>query len=120
MKVRAGFVSNSSSSSFVIFGKIFGREDLQEYFKFTDDEMDGIDDNGLYDYMEDSELNYEEIGDDEYVIGLTLEGTSDNVCSIMEKVKSMFGDDCRVYRGVNQDGEIIEFEGGEGEENEDP
>lgn len=43
MKIRNGFVSNSSSSSFCIFGATFKPEELQKAFNVSDDDADCVD-----------------------------------------------------------------------------
>jgi hypothetical protein len=58
MKVRAGFVSNSSSSSFALFGASFTDwEDVTKHLKLSDDEKDGS----------EREIVEEKFKDDQYI-----------------------------------------------------
>ena len=78
MKIRNGFVSNSSSSSFVIYGRTYNEETLNKRFGFNPDEEledeDGesyIDDEQLYEVISDSGFDYHQ-EDGEYYIGVHL------------------------------------------------
>jgi hypothetical protein len=43
MKIRNGFVSNSSSSSFVLYGFKSNIKEIQKFFNKTDEEMEDFD-----------------------------------------------------------------------------
>jgi hypothetical protein len=110
MKIRNGFVSNSSSSSFVIFGKILDDCDLERIFKFTPDDMKRIEEYGLYEFENTNLKDVDFIslsGGEQFIIGKNLKG---NATSIIERVfdtEKILGSGCIVYRGVNQDGECF-------------
>jgi hypothetical protein len=111
MKIRAGFVSNSSSSSFVIFGKIMGKDELMRVFKFTEDEMRDIEENGLWDYEDKNlkGLNHVSIDygvEPEYVIGKSLKGSGAKILEQIFDAELVLGSGCILYRGVDQDGNI--------------
>lgn len=81
MKVRTGFVSNSSSTSFVILGWSISEEQAKQYVKDViglegiDDEDDWID--KIY---EDGEKNgiYHHGEEDEYFLGYMIAESSDS------------------------------------------
>lgn len=107
MKIRSGFVSNSSSSSFVIFGKVYDKEKLQEKFHYTEDDMNDIYENGLYDYIEGSGYEYVHLDEDgEWIVGKNLVGTAIDVIKTLSETERDLGEGCRVYTGISHDGEI--------------
>jgi hypothetical protein len=112
MKLRFGFVSNSSSTSFAIYGKRFDENELKSRFKFTDDEMKDIVENGLCDYQDDNldGLEFVELDDEGelivWIVGGMLSGTSEDIRAELKHVDKIFGTGCKLYRGVDQDGNI--------------
>lgn len=111
MKIRNGFVSNSSSSSFVIFGKLVGHDDLKRIFGFTDDEIKDVIENGLYEYESTKlkgldSVHLRDYGDDEYVIGRSLKGNGIKIMEMILDAEMALGGGCILYRGVDQDGNI--------------
>jgi hypothetical protein len=104
VKIRYGFVSNSSSSSFAIYGKCFDEGALKARFKFTDDDLDDIYENGLYEHQcgDLGGLEYVYLDEDqEWIIGVMLSGTSKDICTDVIRMDKIFGDGCKLYRGVD-------------------
>ena len=108
MKIRNGFVSNSSSSSFVIFGKILEDEDIERIFKFTPDEMKRVKEYGLYEFENTNlkDVDYVMLsGDREYIIGKNLKGNGQSLIEMIFDAEKILGSGCILYRGIDQDGE---------------
>jgi hypothetical protein len=109
MKLRSGFVSNSSSSSFVIFGKIFTRGAFAKRCKFTKEEMKDIMENGIEGYEDRfGGLDCIQLDEDgrEWLFGENLSGDESQISATMIHMNKLFDGGCRLYAGVDNCGVI--------------
>jgi len=74
MKIRSGFVSNSSSSSFVVYTQHFTEEQKESLVKALEELADD----------EDSELGFEEEGD--FILGSIETGRNRNLVKIFNNI----------------------------------
>lgn len=117
MKARFGFVSNSSSCSFLIYGIRIDQDKLSEILKdeFKQGLEEAIEDDNLYDFLEkifpDFNVEQPDYYDDEFYIGKSWSSIKDdetgkvfkdNICS---KLSEAFKTDinCGTYQEAWED-----------------
>lgn len=126
MKIRTDFVSNSSSSSFVLWGASFNKDELEK--KFNDANIikaDGFNEedyNSSFDQWldEQQDFDYDEYvnGDYEIVFGMkpdemkddeTLKQFKERIFEKLVAVKLPVGsiNDIKFIQGVDSDGDIM-------------
>jgi len=87
-KIRNGFVSNSSSSSFLIYGSIFDNEDLnriiqnEELKKWVEEKDYNIEDDKhetISEFLSEKfKIDFQSYHPDEYYIGVSYDNIKDN------------------------------------------
>jgi hypothetical protein len=117
MKIRNGFVSNSSTSSFVLVGVKANKENqkkLEEKYPKQKDELDEDDGDGDFCYHERLDEEYDihylndEYGTDKIGVLLgygedsSFELSQKEVNEAFDKVKGVFGENCepKLFSGV--------------------
>ena len=85
MKIRSGFVSNSSSSSFIMYGAIMKENQLSKFIK-EDDDDDFID--RVYNWCNENDLDCETYNEDDnsFIIGKEIQSTYNNS---VEEIKEL-------------------------------
>lgn len=98
MKIRSGFVSNSSSSSFIMRAVKFEKEELIQQLGFTEDELNECEDDD-YEFMEMVEDKFKSID-----VKLSVKGTG-NYFGEMNYSTLIVGRNM----GELPDGEVVEI-----------
>jgi hypothetical protein len=101
MKIRSGFVSNSSSSSFLIYGVSLEDSEIYEYLNITDEDQEA-EDFDMYEVLEMADLNGMEFhhpeGYDSWYVGRCWSQVGDDETGRQFKdrtekdLKAVFGD----------------------------
>ena len=112
MKLRTGFVSNSSTSSFICLGIKATEEDLKKIWpKWDDDDFDVWEVEGQDD---DNPSLIDAFEDGNYIVGEYLSSWSDEDCEMVEidiqdllkhspqveKVEKLLGKKAKLYAGI--------------------
>ena len=99
MKIKIGFISNSSSSSFVIFGRTYSIDTIAKKANINTEDED-YDCENLYEFLDKTNLTYHSDHEDGcYYIGLPLININDNETfaqfkkRVKKEVIEKFGDE---------------------------
>jgi hypothetical protein len=115
MKLRSGFVSNSSSSSFLIYGTEVDASELAEKLNLTEEEKNSLDEEGDW-YLSEILYKHNEMvkglefisayGGEAFYLGLSWDSIGDDETGkefkskIEESVKTLLGDNvkCKTHQ----------------------
>lgn len=100
MKIRMGFVSNSSTSSFLIAGKLMNKVEMMVFFNMTSEAFEDWKCSG----DDINKMSIMPINDgDDYVVGYYIHNMCDldDVIAIVNSAKEKFGKTGKLYRCIS-------------------